>query len=277
MGGGVLLVVLAVLWAVVLIPMLLSRHDTVDETKQVARFRRAMNSLSREDKNFDPLRLRRNAAVREAAVRRRRITIALVGLFAVASLAAGLGYLAPVIAVVPAGFLLIWLYLAGRAANRLSRQVSVRESQRPVAATPRVRYVTPTPSWALKANQEVYDTDAPEAEEELAATGTDDSWAPVPLQEPRHVRASGVSGEVIARASSWSRAVLNDVRNRAATEQVQYAGTEASYSQSSAQPGTQPRVQTAPPPAPVQQPASQVYLDEDPPTAEIPIIRHAAG
>jgi hypothetical protein len=268
MGGGVLLVVLAVVWVAILVPMLLSRHDKADETKQVARFRRAMNSLSREDKNFDPLRLRRNAAVREAAARRRRITIGVLAIVLAAFVAAAMGYI-PVLMVVPAvGLLLLWTYLAGRAAARIPKQLSARTDDRPIAATPRTRYVTPTPSWALKANQEVYDTDEVEHEDELAATGTEGgSWAPVPIPEPRHVRASGVSGDVIARASSWSRAVLNDVRTRSAGQQT--AAPE--YVE------PRPRVQTAPPPAPRPQQTPTVYLDEDPPTAEIPIIRHAAG
>lgn len=268
MGGGVLLVVLAVLWAVVLIPMLLSRHDTADETKQVDRFRRAMRSLSRDDKEFDPLRLRRNAAVRQAAARRRRITIGLLLVTGLAVIAAALGYLPTWVVVVPTVVMLVWLMLAMRAAMRIPQQVSARTStQRPVAATPRARYVTPTPSWSLKANQEVYDTDAIEQDDYLEATGTEGTWAPVPIQEPRHVRASGVSGDVIARASSWSRAVLNDVRSRTATP--------AAPSVESRQ---QPRVDTAPPPATVAQsnPPS-VYLEEEPPTDEIPIIRHVAG
>jgi hypothetical protein len=267
MGGGVLLVVLAVLWAVVLIPMLLSRHDNTDETKQVARFRRAMTSLSRGDKDADPLRLRRNHAARVAATRRRRVTLAMLFLAFATTIAAIFNYCPVPLVALTYLVLLGWLGLAVRAAMKSSQPAAVLVDARPVAATARPRYVTPSQSWAASAAQaQFYDDDAEQddiAEEFPEATGTDGgSWAPVPHQAPRNVRASGVSGDVIARASSWSKAVLDDVRARTSSPK-----------------GDEYHVPLQAPPVTPQAPApaASVHLEEDPPTAEIPIIRHAAG
>jgi hypothetical protein len=270
MGGGVLLVVLAVLWAVVLIPMLLTRHDNTDETKQVARFRRAMTSLSRGDKGIDPLRLRRNQAARVAASRRRRITFALLGLVVLATGVYAFGYVDLIVVLLTASAFLTWLSLAIRAATKMSRTAPAAAAARPVTATPRTRYVTPTHTWAATAAAaQFYDDDVEQVvgEEYLEATGTDGgSWAPVPHQAPRNVRASGVSGDVIARASSWSKAVLDDVQARTSSPK----GDE--YHVPLQEPAVPP---AAPAPAPA--PAASVYLEEEPATAEIPIIRHAAG
>jgi hypothetical protein len=271
MGGGVLLVVLAVLWAVVLIPMLLTRHDNTDETKQVARFRRAMTSLSRGDKDVDPLRLRRNQAARVAASRRRRITFAMLFVVFATTAAAAFGY-CPVPVVALTYIVLVgWLALAVLAATRMSRTTAVPVATRPVTAAPRTRYVTPTHTWAATtAEAQFYDDDVEQVvgEEYLEATGTDGgSWAPVPHQAPHNVRASGVSGDVIARASSWSKAVLDDVRAR----------TSAPKGDEYHVPLQEPAVSPAAPAPATPAPAASVYLEEEPPTAEIPIIRHAAG
>jgi hypothetical protein len=225
-----------------------------------------MTSLSRGDKAADPLRLRRNEAVRAAANRRRRMTFGLLGLVAISTVASFFGY-CPVPVVIGAYVVLIgWLALAVRAASALSRPAVAATSQRPVAVTPRPRYVTPTPAWGASAAQSQFfdESEVEPSEEFLEATGTDgQSWAPVPHQVPHNVRASGVSGEIIARASSWSKAVLDDVRARTSTPQRPdtYEGDRTPIS--------------APPAAPAQ--PQNVYLEEDPPTAEIPIIRHAAG
>ncbi len=271
MGGGVLLVVLAVLWAVVLIPMLLTRHDNTDETKQVDRFRRAMTSLSRGDKAADPLRMRRNQAVREAAARRRRTTYGLLGVNAMCFVAAMFGYFPIPLLVLPVAIILGWLALAIRASSRMPQRASVRTTgPRPVAATPRTRYVTPPAVHVMAYEPDIEAVD----EDYLEATGTDErSWAPVPHQVPRNVRASGVSGEIIARASSWSKAVLDDVRARTTSVPVSASASDVGFYEVD-----EPAAAPLPRRAPVQpaQP-SAIYDDEDPPTAEIPIIRRAAG
>jgi len=218
MGSSVLLIVLAVLWAVVLIPILLSRHDSTDETKQVARFRRAMAQLSRGERSPDLLRTRQHEVVRAAATRRRRITLALLGVVAVSLVATFLGYVPVLLLLVPFAMFFGWLALAIRAALTIPVHPVRTVRQRPAVSTPRPRYVTPSATWSSTATSELVDVDEVEfSEQYLGATGTDSgsgSWAPVPVPIPRNVRASGVSGEIIARASSWSKSVLDDVRAR---------------------------------------------------------------
>ncbi len=49
MGSGLIYAVIVALWAVVLVPMWLNRHDANTETRSVDRFSSAMRSLSRRD------------------------------------------------------------------------------------------------------------------------------------------------------------------------------------------------------------------------------------
>jgi hypothetical protein len=96
-GSGVIYAVIVVLWAVVLVPLWLRRHDEVTETRSVDRFQGAMRTLSRRDAGgvdsravVVPRRYATRAvpdgagaqisAVEHAAVRRRRIVLALAAL-----------------------------------------------------------------------------------------------------------------------------------------------------------------------------------------------------
>ena len=69
MGSGVIYAVIVVLWAVVLVPLWLRRHDEVTETRSVDRFQGAMRTLSRRDAA--------TLDAREVVVPRRRATRAL--------------------------------------------------------------------------------------------------------------------------------------------------------------------------------------------------------
>ena len=288
MGGGVLLVVLAVLWAVVLIPMLLTRHDTTDETKQVDRFHRAMTMLSRGQADVDPLRLRRNQALRSAAARRRRVTFGLLGLVGSVLVISVMGYAPVWLTVLPTLVLFAWLGLAMRAAMVLPKQMRVPAAveERPVVATPRPRYVPQQQAAAV----EVLAADE-FIEEDLAATGTDSAaWHPVPIPTPRNVRASGVPGDVIARASSWSRAVLRDARSKTSAPDADDWGVgryvPASYAAYDDRDASPVEVFSKSDPGPIAAPAQStpapsarpvLRFDEDPPTAELPIIRVAGA
>jgi len=96
-GSGVIYAAIVVLWAVVLVPLWLRRHDEVTETRSVDRFQGAMRTLSRRDAGGVDSRAvvvpRRYAtrtvpdgaaeqisAVQRAAVRRRRIVLTLAAL-----------------------------------------------------------------------------------------------------------------------------------------------------------------------------------------------------
>ncbi len=92
-GGGVIYAVIVVLWAAVLVPMWLRRHDEVTESRSVDRFQGAMRTLSRREPGGDRREVlvpRRNAtravpdgaadqlsATTRAAVRRRRTVLGL--------------------------------------------------------------------------------------------------------------------------------------------------------------------------------------------------------
>jgi hypothetical protein len=94
-GGGVIYAVIVVLWAAVLVPMWLRRHDEVTESRSVDRFQGAMRTLSRREPGGDRREVlvpRRSAtralpdgaadqmsAAAQAAVRRRRTVLALAG------------------------------------------------------------------------------------------------------------------------------------------------------------------------------------------------------
>ena len=96
MGSGVIYAVIVVLWAAVLVPMWLRRHDEVTESRSVDRFQGAMRTLSRRQPGGDRREVlvpRRNAtravpdgaaeqltAAAQAAVRRRRTVLALAAL-----------------------------------------------------------------------------------------------------------------------------------------------------------------------------------------------------
>ncbi len=93
MGGGVIYAVIVVLWAAVLVPMWLRRHDEVTESRSVDRFQGAMRTLSRREPDGDRREVlvpRRSSSralpdgaadqltlAARAAVRRRRIVLGL--------------------------------------------------------------------------------------------------------------------------------------------------------------------------------------------------------
>ena len=52
-SSGVIYAVIALLWAVVLVPMWLRRHDEVSESRSVDRFQGAMRTLSRREASVD--------------------------------------------------------------------------------------------------------------------------------------------------------------------------------------------------------------------------------
>ncbi|HEY5187136.1 MAG TPA: hypothetical protein VIM19_20070 [Actinomycetes bacterium] len=112
MSSGLIYAVIVGLWAVVLVPMWLRRHDEASESRSVDRFEGAMRTLSRRSGSADRREVlvprRASVALRpdgvpaqdaraRAAARRRRTSLTLLGLLLVT---AGLGFL---------GVLPIWL------------------------------------------------------------------------------------------------------------------------------------------------------------------------
>ena len=116
MGNGIIFVVIVGLWAVVLVPQWLRKHDAAAESKSVERYSTAMRSLSRRGTGprsagtrdllvprgshaavisggrAPSSSARRAHAAKQAKMRRRRtVTLSLVGFLAVLFAAAALG------------------------------------------------------------------------------------------------------------------------------------------------------------------------------------------
>lgn len=194
---------LVVLWAVVLVPMWLRRHDEAEESRSVDRFSSAMRTLSRRPATADgryvvmPHRTRAvevhvsGAAAAKPASARRRVSAAtrrrrtLIGLSFVTVLAL-------VASVVVGGFalwlvqLLMDLALAGfvwqlrahalKARSRRPRRAAVAPSRPAVAAEP----VVAEPESAAPPQP------AEEPAEEVPAVAVGEAWEPVPVPRPTY-------------------------------------------------------------------------------------------
>jgi len=156
-GSGVIYAVIVVLWAVVLVPLWLRRHDEVTETRSVDRFQGAMRTLSRRDAGSPESRSvvvpRRQAtravpdgasaqigASAQAAVRRRQIMLGLGLVTLVLVVLARLHRLPLWTALLP--FLLLLAYLAvaslGRRRER-DRDLAARRARAAATRSERLR------------------------------------------------------------------------------------------------------------------------------------------
>jgi hypothetical protein len=216
-SGSWLYVGLAVMWAVVLIPMWLRNHDQAQESRSADRFARAMSSLRRGRGETEassrevlmPTRSRSSRATQvlvtgpraerspaaEAAARRRRALIGLLVVLTVTVVLVALGRLPLWTTAVPvllvAGFLVVARRQVAQAAEmrrRRERRLALSEAARAAEAQHRTgrsdarrggRVVDPAP---------VADPVRTVRREEHAATGTD-AWSPVPTTLPTYVTA----------------------------------------------------------------------------------------
>ncbi len=222
MGGAAFIYAAIVgMWALVLIPMWLRRHDEQKSTKSADRFAKAMGTLRRNDTGAlapgarEVLMPRRPTSTREtqvvvsgdaeslspsglAAQRRRRVLLGLVGLLFVTTVVVLLG-VAPVwLIVLP--FVLVGAFLvaarrqvalAADLARRRERRATLAEAARvadaryaggPALARRGGRVVEPAPAPAVAAP--IYA--AAVVDEALAAAG---SWHAVPTTLPTYVTA----------------------------------------------------------------------------------------
>jgi len=117
---GLIYVIIIALWAAVLIPIWLRRHDQISEVRSTARFQSAMSTLGK----------RGRSPVSPAAVasRRRAVTLGLLTLALATTLALGLLNMAPMwLAFIAAG--LVGAYLVA-AALTASQRTSARTARR---------------------------------------------------------------------------------------------------------------------------------------------------
>jgi len=249
-GGSWIYLAIAVMWAVVLIPMWLKRHDEAQESKSADRFARAMGSLRRGREGRDerparevlmPTRPRtaRGSEVTvtgpraadspsaRAAARRRRTLLALAGLLSLSLLLAALGMVPLILSAVPAlllaGFVVVarrQVVAAAELRRRQQRRIVLSEAARAAESQHRTgrsdarrggRAVDPSPVDVR-----------PESEQR--ATGTD-AWNPVPTTLPTYVtapRATKMPRVIdLTHPGAWSgAAMLEQARGSLASEPV---------------------------------------------------------
>lgn len=215
-SSGLIYAVIVGLWAVVLVPMWLRRHDEASESRSVDRFEGAMRTLSRRSGSADrrEVLVPRRAAVALrpdgvpaqdaralAAVRRRRTSLALLGLLLVT---VGLGML---------GVLPIWLVAvplllvvgfgwqshvatqraaarataARRARAAQSRRLREESVEARLAGRPARR---PAPAAVAAVAEPVLAVVEPAVvDEELYDAVAEHVWDPVPVPLPTYVTA----------------------------------------------------------------------------------------
>lgn len=244
------------MWAVVLVPMWLRRHDEAQETRSADRFARAMGTLRRGDPGSrvpghrDVLMPGRPSSVREAQVvvtgprgtlstsavaaeRRRRALAALGGLLVVWGL---LGLLhkvprwsvaVPMLLVV--GFLVVarrQVALAAEMRRRQSRRATLAEAARAAEA----RYASGVSQARRGGRVEAASVAAPTVDLRPASVASpverpNDSWHAVPTTLPTYVtapRATRIPRVIDLRTpGSWTgAAMVEQARETLATEPV---------------------------------------------------------
>ncbi len=250
------------MWALVLVPMWLKQHDENRETKSADRFARAMGTLrrSRGDSDATPAQREvlmpgRSASVREtqvvvtgpraerspaaqAATRRRRTLLVLLGLLTVV-LALGAARVVPLVAAVAPlalvlGFLVVARRQVTRAADiraRQERRTALAEAAR--AADERYalgstvarrggRAVDPAPVSDRRGELQ---TEAPY----VAFTGTDGAWHAVATTLPTYVtapRATKMPRVIdLTHPGAWTgAAMVEQARSTLAAEPVDEGG-----------------------------------------------------
>ena len=156
-SGAPIYAILVVVWALVLIPMWLRRHDEAQETKSADRFARAMGTLRRSESGSVGVPTPRSIVVParssashetqvivtgprgtvtpagRAAVRRRRVLGVLVGLLLITSTVAVLGRL-PLWAIAVPGVLVLGFLVVARRQVALAADIQRRQEKRATLA-----------------------------------------------------------------------------------------------------------------------------------------------
>jgi hypothetical protein len=256
--SAVILAVIVVMWAVVLVPMWLRRHEATSETRSADKFSAAMRVLSRRSQSSPdrryvlmprressvsvhvsgapavPKRITANRpAARERvrptlAARRRRTFLVLLGIVGLTFVLAIAGVFPVVIQVLADLALLafvVHLRLQARRAAEIRRRRGVASRPAPASQPDRV-----APRWAATASEPMIDLAAAEAEAapvaiDLAATDPH-GWEPIPVPRPTYTMkpaAPAVSRPPAAAAAAGQPVVAESVDAPAEEGDYEYA------------------------------------------------------
>lgn len=215
---------IALLWAAVLVPTIWRKRRDMKEERSVEDFRKAMGRLGR---TAIPKEATMSRASRRAALRRRNVTIVLVALVVISALTTLLGWLPAIFLALTLILLAVWLILAARAAMKLT-QVSSPEVERERFAAVVTRSAKRTLEKGrqiLEVHSEVdlYVNEPVEIQaltraQSMAMHPATLGWVAVEPPVPAHLRAPAVPvGQRIPgyeKPGSWSENVLEQLEVR---------------------------------------------------------------
>lgn len=218
MGSGTLWLLIAVLWAAVLLPIIWRKRRDLKEERSVEDFRRAMGRLGRTA-NSGSVNL--PGPARQAAARRRNVTIAL-GLFVLISgVAAALGLVPAIVLAVALIALALWLILAARAAMRLTQIPTKTSKTREKRSSQEV--VVARSTVEVRSEVDVYVNEPIEIQaltraQSMTMHPATLGWAAIDAPLPAHLRAPAVPvGQRVPgyeKPGSWSENVLEQLQVR---------------------------------------------------------------
>jgi len=228
MGSGALWVLIALLWAAVLIPILWRKQREMKEKRSIDDFQRAMGRLGR---TAMPRGVQMTLPARRAAMRRRNVTILLVALVLITAVGAALGVFSVVFLALTSLLLAGWLILAARAAMQLAAvPTSETEAERFAAISQRLEEKArrQTSRVEVQAPPQVSEVDVYVNEpveiqaltraESMAMHPATLGWVAVESPLPAHLRAPAVPvGQRtpgLEKPGSWSESMLEQLEVR---------------------------------------------------------------
>lgn len=183
---GLIYVVIIALWAAVLIPMWLRRHDQISEVRSTLRFSSSMRALGT---NSRQVRMAPAPAVPDASRRRVTVLAILSSLFLVTLGLAMLGSLPVAVVVVAAlpliGFVIAMGMTSSSRRPPVARTRRVTERERPVRRRP---VASPRPR-GMTVEEELEEF----AQWDPWSESDGDAWRPVPTTLPTYVSAPRAS------------------------------------------------------------------------------------
>ncbi|MDO8732363.1 MAG: hypothetical protein Q7L55_07315 [Actinomycetota bacterium] len=202
MTGLIYLVIIA-LWAAVLIPMWLKRHDQVSEVRSTTRFSTAMRSLGNQRSgenmpNPQHIRQHNGNSAHERATQRRTMVLGALTIVLAVTLVAAFASIAPKwLPIISAG--LVTAFLVATLLTAPARKHSQRTLQAPVRAQQPRRAAAPVAVPAMAAEDDW---------ENWNAWDDENSWEAVPSTLPTYVnspRASVIPRPIDrARPDEWN-------------------------------------------------------------------------